>query len=287
MADKRNSNLPHIDSVTVVRHGATIELPYILRKGTTGPTVIFIHGLGGAKENFYFAFQSPALADCELLAFDLPGTGLSQFHPSRNPDVSSLAEIVHLAWEALVPRSAFVVAASMGGLISLILVRQHGYEKIRGLINIEGNLASEDCMFSRRTAAVTLENLSATVFNEMRQSLRASRYPGDHMIAHNMTLNTDIRAYHSYSYQTVAESDSGKLLGEFLDIPIPRLFLHGDANRHLSYLPRLRNSNVEVREVPDSGHFLFYDNPVATYEAIGEFIAKHKATKHSGHRACQ
>lgn len=275
MTNKRNSNLPQIDKVTVVRRGANLQLPYMFRKGTTGPTLIFIHGLGGAKENFYAAFQSSAIRDCELLAFDLPGSGLSQFHPSKSPDVSSLAEIVHLGWQAIVPGPAFIVAASMGGLISLLLVRQGGYESLRGLINIEGNLAPEDCMFSRRTASVTLEALSLTVFSEIRRELQTSRYPGDHMTAHNMALNIDIRAYHAYSHQTVLESDSGMLLDEFLNIPVPRLFLYGDANRHLSYLSRLRYSNIEVREIPDSGHFLFYDNPVATYEEIGRFVARH------------
>lgn len=274
--DRRNSNLPQIDKVTVVRRGARLQLPYMFRKGTTGPAIIFIHGLGGAKENFYAAFQSSAIMDCELLAFDLPGTGLSQFHPSKSPDVSSLAEIVHLAWQAIVPGPAFVVAASMGGLISLLLVRQSGYDRLRGLINIEGNLASEDCMFSRRAAAVTLEELSLTVFDKIRRELQTSRYPGDHMTAHNMALNTDIRAYHSYSHQTVLESDSGTLLNEFLNIPVPRLFLYGDTNRRLSYLSHLKHSNIEVREIPHSGHFLFYDNPVATYEEIGRFIARHK-----------
>jgi pimeloyl-ACP methyl ester carboxylesterase len=70
----------------------------------------------------------------------------------------------------------------------------------------------------------------------------------------------------------VAESDSGRLLEEFLQLPIPRLFLYGDANKGLSYLPRLRNSAVQVQEIPTSAHFLFYDNPVATFQAIGEFV---------------
>jgi pimeloyl-ACP methyl ester carboxylesterase len=29
---------------------------------------------------------------------------------------------------------------------------------------------------------------------------------------------------------------------------------------------------VEVTEIPDAAHFLFYDNPIATFQAIGEFI---------------
>ena len=90
-----------------------------------------------------------------------------------------------------------------------------------------------------------------------------------------MALNVDVRAYHAYSFETVAESDSGRLLGEFLGLPVPRLFLYGEANRGLSYLPRLRGSPVQVREVPASAHFLFYDDPVETFRAVGEFVREH------------
>jgi hypothetical protein len=45
-----------------------------------------------------------------------------------------------------------------------------------------------------------------------------------------------------------------------------------DANKTLWYLPRLRASSVQVREIPSSAHFLFYDNPVETFEALGELV---------------
>ena len=95
---------------------------------------------------------------------------------------------------------------------------------------------------------------------------------GDQFTAHNMALNVDPRAYHAYSFETVSESDSGRLLEEFLRLPIPRVFLYGEANRNLSYLARLRESAIRVIEIPAAAHFLFWDNPVATFEAIGEFV---------------
>jgi len=267
------SNLPRLDWVTINRGGFRQRLPFLHRKGTTGPGLFFIHGLGGAKENFYAAFQCPQLAHCDLLAFDLPGTGLAEFDPESCTDVSALAEIAYQVWNTLLPQPAFIVAASMGGLIALLLMRRYGAANVRGVINIEGNLAPEDCMFSRRVVEHSFDELSDRLFHQMQTELRASRYPGDHIIAHNMALNTDIRAYHQYSFQTVSESDSGRLLDEFLNLAMPRLFLYGEANRTLSYLPRLRESAVEVCEVPASAHFLFYDNPVTTFARIGNFVA--------------
>ena len=234
--------------------------------------MLFVHGLGGAKENFLHAVQSPALADNTLLMFDIPGTGLAPFRPDDNLDVSALAEFTERVAERLITGSYVLAGASMGGLIALLQIRRHGAERLLGLVNVEGNLSGEDCMFSRRVIPHSLDAFVDGVFEQMIEELRRSTFAGDRVIAHNMALNVDARAYHAYSFQTVAESDSGNLLPEFLGLPVPRLFLHGEANRHLSYLDRLRRGNVQVVEVPDSGHFLFYDNPIATFEAIGHFV---------------
>ena len=44
------------------------------------------------------------------------------------------------------------------------------------------------------------------------------------------------------------------------------------ATKTLSYIPQLCNSNVRVVEIPSAGHFLFYDNPIAVYQAMGYFV---------------
>jgi hypothetical protein len=52
----------------------------------------------------------------------------------------------------------------------------------------------------------------------MMNELRSSRFVGDQIIAHNMALNVDIRAYHAYRFETVKESDAGQLIEEFLSL---------------------------------------------------------------------
>lgn len=265
------TKLPRLDQINVEWRGREFSLPYLYREGIGGPSVFFVHGLGGAKENFYAAFQSPALADCTLLTFDEPGTGLAAFDPDAGLDVSALADMAQSVAEQLLPGPYFLAGASMGGLIALLQLRRHGVGRIQGLINMEGNLCPEDCMFSRRVISHELESFEP-VFKQMIGELRGSSSAGDRIIAHNMELNVDIRGYHTYSFQTVAESDSGRLIEEFLAMSIPRLFLYGELNTSLSYLPRLRASSVQVKEIPTSGHFLFYDNPVATFQAVGHFV---------------
>jgi pimeloyl-ACP methyl ester carboxylesterase len=150
-------------------------------------------------------------------------------------------------------------------------IRRHGVGRILGLINIEGNFCPEDCMFSRRVVPHQLDTFEP-MFRQMIGELRTSRYTGDQIISQNMALNVDFRAYHAYAFETVAESDAGRLLEEFLSLPTPRLFLYGEANRTLSYLPRLRASVIQVREISASAHFLFYDNPIETFQAVADFV---------------
>jgi pimeloyl-ACP methyl ester carboxylesterase len=63
-----------VDWITVPRNDAAYRLPYCFQKGNGGRALLFVHGF--AKENFCAAFQSPALADYDLLAFDFPGAGV-------------------------------------------------------------------------------------------------------------------------------------------------------------------------------------------------------------------
>src|SRR5262245_46852532 len=169
------TKLPRLDLLAVEWRGRQFRLPYLYREGAGGPSILFVHGLGGSKENFSAAFQSPALADCTLATFDLPGTGLATFDPDAGLDVSALADMTHSVADQLLPDPYFLGGASMGGLITLLQIRRHGVGRIKGYINLEGNLTPEDCMFSRRVVAHDLGSFGP-VFRKMMGELRASGY---------------------------------------------------------------------------------------------------------------
>ena len=226
-----------------------------------------IHGLGGAKENFFAVFQSPALADCTLATFDQPGTGLAEFDPDASLNVSALADMAQGMADQLLPGPYFLAGASMGGLITLMQMRRHGTGRIKGYINFEGNLLAEDCIFSRRVVSHDLD-LFEPEFRRMMGELRASRHVGDQTIAHNLVLNVDIRGYHAYSFETVAESDSGRLLEEFIGWTTRASYSTAMPIRAL--ILKLGRVDVVIRDF--APHFLFYDNPVETFRAVGEFV---------------
>ena len=52
---------------------------------------------------------------------------------------------------------------------------------------------------------------------------------------------------------------------------LPRMFMYGEQNASLSYLPALAAGGVELADIPNSGHFPMYSNPVAMWRRIAEF----------------
>ena len=161
---------------------------------------------------------------------------------------------------------------SMGGLTTLLYLQRFPANTVKAYINIEGNFLPEDCMFSSKVVTYDFEIFAKEIFPKTIVDMKANGNTGYHIIANNLQLNTNIRSYHNFSFQTVKYSDTGQLLEQYLKLKIPRLFIYGEANSTLSYIPLLLKKGMEIKEIPDSDHFVFYDNPKELYEAIGEFI---------------
>lgn len=240
------------------------EVHYFDHRGPK-PTIVFVHGLGNSSANFVELTAEPALEGHRLVAMDLPGCGETPYNGGRL-NIDDLVDLTDFFVEGLALRNFLLVGASMGGLVALLYAERRS-ERISGFVSVEGNLAPEDCMFSRLVAGHDYAHFESTVFPQIKKSL--GERPGRGFARHLQVLErASPRAYFDYSFQTVEYSDNGRLLERFTGLPIPQHFVYGDANRHLSYLPLLRGSRCSVVEVPGADHFVFYDNPPAFAEAL-------------------
>lgn len=234
------------------------EISYFDRHGKSIP-VLFVHGLGNAASNFDDMIGQPALANHRLIALDLPGCGRSPYPPQHALDIDSLVMIVESFVRRLALEDYLLVGASMGGLVALLLAERHP-ERPVGFLNVEGNLAPEDCLFSRQVVPHTFDEFERNVFPRIIKDLGAKEGRGfaEHL---KVLALANPRAYYDFSFQTVEYSDKGRLLDRFLGLSIPCHFVYGSRNRGLSYLPRLRESSCTVTEIDGADHFLFYDAP--------------------------
>ena len=69
-------------------------------------------------------------------------------------------------------------------------------------------------------------------------------------------------------------SDNAHLMDKFLALPFPRMFMYGEQNKTLSYLPHLASNGVELAEIPQSGHFPMYSNAPEMWSRITRFVRK-------------
>jgi len=185
---------------------------------------------------------------------------------------ATITHVPQIAQAAAVERF-HLVRHSMGGLTALLLAH-HEPDPVLSLVDIEGNLAPEDCFLSRQILTHLAENPKAFVADFVERTRRSPQYAGA-LYASGVRHKVRPAAVRGIFRSMVELSDHGDLLAKFLALPCPRMFVYGQQNATLSYLPTLAAGDVELAEIPRSGHWPMYSNPVATWERIERFLARH------------
>jgi pimeloyl-ACP methyl ester carboxylesterase len=254
--------------MTVTTAGRPYRLHYFERPAA-GPAILYIHGLGCSKADFMEMAAAPELRPFRLISADHPGCGDSPYDDGHPLNIDGIVELIENFVDNLALGPFLLVGGSLGGLVGLLYAERNP-NKIAGFVNVEGNLAPEDCLFSRNVIPHPYAHFERVIFPQIKKALAARRGRGfaQHL---NVLANASPRAYYDFAFQTVEYSDNGNLLQRFLGLPRPKCFLYGSENRHLSYLSRIRDSDCTIIEIPDANHFLFYDAPEHYAAALASF----------------
>jgi pimeloyl-ACP methyl ester carboxylesterase len=259
---------PQFLEMTASTAGRPYTLGYFDRPGP-GPAILYIHGLGCSKDDFLEMASAPELQSFRLISADHPGCGDSPYDDDHPLNIDGIVNLIENFVDKLELGSFLLVGGSLGGLVAL-LYAERNVKRVAGFANVEGNLAPEDCMFSRNVIPHSYQHFVNVIFPQIKKAVSARRGRGfaQHL---GVLAKANPRAYYDYAFQTVTYSDQGNLLKRFLGLPIPKCFLYGSQNRHLSYLARLRESDCTVIEIPGANHFLFYDAPNHYATALANF----------------
>ena len=251
--------------------GATTEICGLHRDGTRLP-LVFLHGFGSTKEDYADIVHRAELDDHQVLAYDAPGCGESTI---SDPEAVSIPFLVDVARQVLtaegISRCVFI-GHSMGGLTALRLVTETP-ALAAGFVDIEGNLAPEDCFLSRQI----VDHPRATArefFEHFRDRVRESRYAASALYAAGLSAKVRPEVVRPIFESMVALSDHVQLLEDFLHLPFPRQLMYGEQNSALSYLDQLNRCGVELAEIADCGHFPMYSNPIAMWDRIADFASR-------------
>lgn len=159
-----------------------------------------------------------------------------------------------------------------GGLTALLLATHHP-DRVLSFVNIKGNLAPEECFLSRQIFTCPSDDPEAFLYAFIGRTRESGSFAN---ALYASTLRARVRAYavRPIFESMVHLSDNEDLLGIFLGLPRPKMFVFGAEIRGLSYLGRLETEGVELAEIAESGHFPMYSNPVEMYRRMATFLQR-------------
>jgi pimeloyl-ACP methyl ester carboxylesterase len=161
----------------------------------------------------------------------------------------------------------------MGGLIALLLAEKYP-DHIKAFISVEGNLSPDSCNFSRKIIGFGLEEWEEKEFPRLITMLLESGNKGRKKYATTLEKYASPRAFYDVCHQIVDYSDNGNLTKKFIGLAIPKMLLYGSENKSMRHIEELKREQVPVYEIPNSNHFLFYDNPQRYYDEISHFMVR-------------
>ena len=251
--------------------GTRLEIAGLRRAGT-GIPIVFLHGFGSTKEDYADVIQQERLAGHPVLAYDAPGCGVTT---CSDLTAISIPFLVAVAEAVLAERRIgrfHLIGHSMGGLTALLLADRNP-AGVAGFVNIEGNVASEDCFLSRQIIRHHHDD-PHEFLADFADRVAASRYAASSLYAASLPHKVRAGAVKPIFESMVDLSDHADLLERFVALPLPKMFMYGQQNSSLSYLTRLADEGVELAEIAHSAHFPMYSNQPQMWARITEFILR-------------
>ena len=248
--------------------GTDVRLSCISRTGQ-GLPLVFLHGFGSTKEDYADIAQNPDFTGQPFFAYDAPGCGESWCSELEKISIPFLVDTALAALADQGIERFHLVGHSMGGLTSLMLAHQE-LGRVASFIDIEGNVAAEDCFLSRQIFLHPHKDLELFLEDFIARNWAAPFYSSP-LYATSVRYKVRAAAVRGIFESMVNLSDHADLMEKFLALPFPRMFMYGEQNRALSYLPHLAANGVQLAEIARSGHLPMYPNAPEMWNRIAAF----------------
>lgn len=241
------------------------------------PVAVFLHG--GAQNAHTWDSTIISLGH-DAVAFDLPGHGHSHWRADHDYLPDANARSLQGPLRALAPTAGTLVGMSLGGLTALRLVASTpGLVERLVLVDITPGVTTEkakaitDFTSGPESFASTDEVLERTIAFHPGRSV-ASLTRG---VVHNTRTRPDGRVV--WRWDSIRSHDAGHdfspLWADVEALTVPTLLVRGLASAVVDDddVARMRAScaDLTVVDVPDAGHSVQGDDPVALAEAISDF----------------
>lgn len=264
------------ETIPLQVEGVNLNLSTLHELSST-PPILFLHGFGSCKEDLADLVLHPLLQEHDFIAYDAPGCGHSTSDKLSATDIPFLVATAEAFLAHFNITKFHIIGHSMGGLTALLLAQRYP-DRVLSFVDIKGNLAPEDCFLSRQIFTFPSDD-PETFLDEFIDRTRKSKSNSNPLYASALRLRVRADVVRPIFESMVQLSDQEDLIGIFLGLPFPTMFMFGEECRGLSYLPRLEREGVELADIPHSGHFPMYSNPVEMYRRIAAFLQQKAGQK--------
>lgn len=238
--------------------GVKLDVAVLHRDGPKAP-ILFLHGFGSTKEDYADITLQAEFEGHPFIAYDAPGCGETYCEDLSRISIPLLVKTAQVVLAHYGIEKFHLVGHSMGGLTGLMLANE-APERVLSFVDIEGNIAPEDCFLSRQIHNHPRDS-DQIFFNDFIERTRLASDPASALYAASLAHKVRSGAVRGIFESMVELSDNGQLMEKFLALPCPRQYMYGSTNSHLSYLDDIKSKGVDLACIPDCGHFPMYSNP--------------------------
>ena len=233
----------------------------------SAPTLVLLHGLGCASSFEYPAvLAEPALRGRRALLIDLLGAGYSDKPTEFGYTVEKHAAYLDEMLRALDLNDIVLFGHSLGGAVAIRLAGLLG-ERLRMLILTESNLdPSSDGATSRKIGSQSSEAFLSHGYADLLARARRSNP------LWAATLSQWLPEAAWRISRSAMRGGSPSWRQQLYDLNKPKAYLFGARSLPSEDVDVLPAHGVRVEIIPEAGHSMALDNPIALAETIATII---------------
>lgn len=207
-----------------------------------------------------------------ILAPDLPGYGESP-RPAAVHTLDQLADGFAAALAESADDPPVLLGHSLGGTLAQ-LIAERCPERLRAVVNVEGNTCLNDCAVSGPVATRSLRSFLETGFSELLSQLDEGGREDPETARYAATLRlADPVAVHRHAGDLVALSRPADLPRRLAALPLPALYIAGaPGGAGPRSIELLHAAGVNLQVLSPSGHCPHRDLPEAFAQTVAEFL---------------
>ena len=246
------------------------------------PVLLFVHGLGESGMCFNEAFESVDMKKFTIVVPDLMGYGRGS--RAGNGDYSMDSQVLRL-WrlmDLLGVGPFFLIGHSLGGDIGTFMASSDSQQRIKGFVNIEGDLTPHDIFFSNKVVtAAEGGNFERWFHTDFKEELVlktwGSKWPSCRRYYVSLQFARPeaflANAKEIYQKNQALPGRQECLTGmTYAGLKIPRVFCWGSESLAKGTLEFLESASLQHRKFEPAFHWPMIDQAESFYSFLFDFI---------------